>query len=73
MSKIWRVVITVALGLIAAGLVLLGAALLTGASVERIAELTFGGQAEMRAAVQAVLDRAGAVWAGVLEQIRSFF
>ncbi|MBE6997266.1 MAG: hypothetical protein E7427_03750 [Ruminococcaceae bacterium] len=42
MAKAWRVVLTIAVCLIAAGLLLLGAAWLTGTSTTRIAELVFG-------------------------------
>ena len=43
MAKIWRVVIIIAAFLAAAGVVLIGAAWLTGASPVRIVELVFDG------------------------------
>ena len=73
MGRAWRIVLTVVLVLLAAGVVLLGAAWLTGASVGRIVELVFGGQAELEAWLRAGLERANALWTGALEQIRALF
>ncbi len=73
MSRVWRIVLWIALSLVILGAVLFGAALLTGASFQRIGELVFGGQAELEAWLQAGLDHARALWTGVLEQIRSLF
>ena len=72
MSKVWRFVLFLALALVIAGAVLLGAAWVTGASIPRIVELVFGGQAELEAWYRAGLDRASALWTGILEQIRNF-
>ena len=73
MSRVWRFVLFLALALVIAGAVLLGAAWVTGASIPRIVELVFGGQAELEAWFQSGLDRAVALWTGVTEQLRSFF
>lgn len=73
MNKLWRTVMTIALILVAAGIVLLGAAWVTGASIPRIIEMVFGGRDELNAWLSAGLDRARALWAGTLDQIRAFF
>ena len=71
MSRAWKAVGVIVLFLLAAGVVLLGAAWLTGASVPRIIELVFDGREGLDAWLRAGLDRANAVWTGVLEQIRA--
>ena len=71
MNKIWRIVSAIALILVALGILLLGAAWLTGASVSRIVEMVFGGQAELDAWFHAGLDRAQALWTAALEQIKA--
>ena len=73
MNKLWRTVMTIALILVAAGIVLLGAAWVTGAAIPRIIEMVFGGRDELNAWLSAGLDRARALWAGTLDQIRAFF
>lgn len=73
MSRVWRIVLWIALTFVILGAVLCGAALLTGASVPRIVELVFGGQAELNAWLRSGLDRFSALWTGVLEQLRSIF
>lgn len=73
MNRAWRLVLFLALALVVAGVVLLGAAWLTGASIPRIVELVFGGQAELEAWFGSALDRAAALWTAVLEQLRSLF
>ena len=73
MNKLWRTVMTIALILVAAGIVLLGAAWVTGASIPRIIEMVFGGRDELNAWLSAGLDRARALGAGTLDQIRAFF
>ena len=73
MAKAWRTVLLAVLVLLAAGVVLMGAAWLTGASVPRIVELVFGGQAGLDAWAQSALRRVQAIWTGVIEQIESFF
>ena len=73
MSRAWRVVLTLVLILLAAGVVLLGAAWLTGASVQRAIELVFGGQTELEEWLRAGLDRANALWTAALEQLKAIF
>ena len=73
MSRVWRVVLFIALALVAAGIVLMGAGWLTGASAPRIAELVFGGQAELNAWLQSGLDRVRALWASAAEWVGSIF
>ncbi len=73
MSRIWRIVLILALCLIVAGIVLLGAAWLTGASISRIVELVFGGQAELQAWLQTMLARCHALWTSLRDQIVSLF
>ena len=73
MNKLWRTVMTIALILVAAGIVLLGAAWVTGASIPRIIEMVFGGRDELNAWFSAGLDRVRTLWAGALDQIRAFF
>ncbi len=73
MSRVWRIVMFIVLALIAAGVVLAGAALLTGASIPRIIELVFGGQAELEIWFRGGVDRACALWSGALELLRNLF
>ena len=72
MSRMWRIVLTVVLILLALGVVLLGAAWLTGASVSRVVELVFGGQEELDAWFHAGIDRAQAIWTALLAKVRAF-
>ena len=62
MNRIWRVVSCIAAALIAVGVVLLGAGLLTGASLHRIAALVFGGQTELEAWFTGGVERAVLFW-----------
>ena len=62
MSRIWRVVLFIVLALLATGVVLMGAAWLTGASPARIAELVFGGPEGLRAWWENTLRSVQAVW-----------
>ena len=57
MGKAWRIVMTVVVFLAVAGVVLIGAAWLTGASPVRIVELVFGGREGLEACVR-TLERA---------------
>jgi len=57
MAKVWKIVLWIVLIMFAAGLVLLGAAKLTGTSLPRIAKLGFGGTEEAMAAAEALLSR----------------
>ena len=73
MSRAWRTILYIVLGLLAAGVVLLGAAWLTGASVERIETLVLGGPGGLGVwldkGLQSVLDFLSGAW----ETVRSFF
>ena len=73
MSRAWRTILYIVLGLLVAGVVLLGAAWLTGASVERIETLVLGGPGGLRVwldkGLQSVLDFLSGAW----ETVRSFF
>ena len=62
MNKIWRVISCIAAALIAVGVVLIGAGLLTGASLHRIAELVFGGETELEDWFRGGVDRALLFW-----------
>ena len=73
MNKLWRTVSAVALILVALGIVLLGAAWLTGASVSRIVEMVFNGRDGLDAWFHAGLDRALALWTAVLDYVRAIF
>ena len=66
MTRSWRIVLWIAAALLAAGLVLAGAGLLSGASTGRIISEVFGS----RAGLQAELDAAGA-W--LLDLLGSIF
>ena len=65
MGKAWRIVMTVVVFLAVAGVVLIGAAWLTGASPVRIVELVFGGRAGLEARWNAALNAARSVWGSV--------
>lgn len=65
MGRIWRIVLTVVVFLVVAGLVLIGAAWLTGASLVRIEELVFGGTAGFEAWRQTALQTAQSLWDAV--------
>ena len=73
MSRIWRIVLFLALGLVIVGVVLLGAAWLTGASIPRIVELVFGGQAELEAWYRTALERGYALWTALRDSIIALF
>ncbi len=57
MGKVWRVVLYIVFGMIAFGLVLLGAAWITGASIFRIEELVLGGKGGLSVWFQTGVDR----------------
>ena len=57
MSRAWKIVMFIVLGLLVAGILLLGTAWVTGASVGRIEELAFGGAGGLTAWLQSILDR----------------
>ena len=71
MSKVWRFVLYLAAALVIAGVVLLGAAWVTGASIHRIVELVFGGQAELDAWLREGWQRAQTVWDNTVRFLQS--
>ncbi len=73
MTRAWKFVLVFVLLLFAAGVVLLGAAWLTGASLHRVIELVFDVRAGFDAWTATVLSRANTLWAGLIEQIKAFF
>lgn len=62
MGKAWRVVLTVVIALLVIGIVLVGAAWITGASPDRIVELVFGGQAGLEARLETIKNTAQNMW-----------
>lgn len=62
MAKAWRVVMIAVIFLAAAGVVLIGAAWLTGASPVRIVELVFGGRAGLQSWLDAAKHTALSAW-----------
>ena len=73
MGKAWRVVLYIVFGLIALGLVLLGAAWLTGASVPRIEELVFGARGGLSVWLQTGVDRVLAFLTDARDLVMSLF
>ena len=73
MSRMWRIVLYAAATLLGLGLVLLGAAWLTGASFARVAELVFGGKVELAAWFRAGLDQALALLNSLAARILAIF
>ena len=71
MAKAWRVVLWIVLFLLAAGVVLMGAAWLTGASNARIVELAFGGQEGVDAWLATVRETAVRLWTTAIGQIKN--
>ena len=71
MSRAWRVVLTVVVGILAAGIVLLGAAWVTGAAVWRIEELAFGGVGGLRIWLHGMLAEVRSLLASALETVRA--
>ena len=73
MSKAWRIVLFIVLGLLAAGVVLAGAGWLTGASLVRIEELVLGGKGGLQTWLQTGVDRVLAFLTGLPERIVNIF
>ncbi len=73
MSRMWRIVLTVVAVLLALGIVLLGAAWLTGASVYRTVELVFGGQEELEIWFRNGLGYVQSLWSALLARIQALF
>ena len=69
MGRAWRIIMTVVVFLAVAGIVLIGAAWLTGASPVRIVELVFGGRAGLETWWNAAMNAARSVW----ESVTGFF
>ena len=65
MGKAWRIVMTVVVFLAVAGVVLIGAAWLTGASPVRIVELVFGGREGLETWWADARNAARSVWGSV--------
>ena len=62
MGKAWRIVLTVVIALLVIGVVLVGAAWITGASPARIVELVFGGREGLEAWLGTVKNTAQNAW-----------
>ena len=73
MGKAWRIVLYIAAGLLAVGIVLLGAAWLTGASIVRIEELVLGGKGGLNVWLQNGVDSVLAFLRNAAETVKSFF
>lgn len=73
MSRAWRIVLYLVLGLLAAGIVLLGAAWITGASIGRIEELALGGKGGLQLWLQNGADAVRSFLANAWELVRGIF
>ena len=73
MAKVWRVVLTVAAFLAAAGVVFIGAAWLTGASPTRIVELVFGGPEGLQSWWDTAKQSAGNLWDSLRTAVLNLF
>lgn len=73
MTKAWRVVIWIALALLVAGVVLMGAGWLTGASLPRMADMVFGGADAAKAAAHGLLTRLAGLWDGLVSTVSAWF
>ena len=73
MGRAWRIVLTVVVFLAVAGVVLMGAAWLTGASTERIVELVFGGPEGLQRWWETAVRSAEAIWNGLAGFFESLF
>ena len=73
MGRSWRAVLYIVFGMIALGLVLLGAAWLTGASLPRIEELVLGGRGGLSVWLQTGIDRVLAFLAAARDLVMSLF
>ena len=73
MGRAWRVVLYIVCGMIALGLVLVGAAWLTGASVPRIEELVFGGRGGLSVWLRTGVDRVLAFLTDARDLVMSLF
>ena len=73
MGKAWRVVLTVVIALFVIGLVLVGAAWITGASPERIVELVFGGREGLETWWQTANSTAQNAWDSLTAFLENLF
>ena len=73
MAKAWRVVLTVVVFLAAAGVVLIGAAWLTGASPARIVELVFDGPEGLQRWWDTAQQSAASLWESARTAILNLF
>lgn len=73
MGKAWRIVLTVVISLMVIGLVLVGAAWITGASPERIVELVFGGREGLEAWWETAVQTAQNAWDSLIAFIENLF
>ena len=73
MGKAWRVVLTVAAVLAVAGVVLIGAAWLTGTSPARIVELIFDGPAGLQRWWDTARQSAASLWESARTAILNLF
>ena len=73
MGKAWRVVLWLVGLLLVIGLVLLGAAWLTGASPARIVELVFNGRTGLKSWWEAYEQSAQAFWDSARDYLRGLF
>ena len=71
MSRAWKIVMFIVLGLLVAGILLLGTAWVTGASVGRIEELAFGGAGGLTAWLQSTLDSVRSLLESAAETVRA--
>ena len=73
MGKAWRVVMIVVIFLAAAGIVLIGAAWLTGASPTRIVELVFNGPEGLQSWLDSAKHTASSTWESLRSAILNLF
>ena len=73
MGKAWRIVLTVVIALLVIGIVMVGAAWITGASPERIVELVFGGQEGLEAWWEAAKNTVQNTWDSLTAFIDNLF
>ena len=73
MTKAWRVVLWIALALLVAGVVLMGAGWLTGASLPRMADMVFGSADAAKSAAHDLLTRLAALWDGLVSAVGAWF
>lgn len=65
MSKAWKIVGTIVLALAIAGIISAGIGLITGASIDRMVELIFGGWETLEMIVEALQQEIGEIFSAV--------